>query len=93
MAGDNESVSNAVEPTEFERSLVARCLERIQNQVLYARLDLIQDEAGSWLISELELIEPSLYFLQCPYALQKFVAAVKTRCSSILSGAVSHEST
>jgi len=73
LAGADESVSEAVEPTFAEQVLLTRCLEPIADQILYARLDLIQDNAGDWIVSELELIEPSLYFLQSPQALQAFV--------------------
>ncbi|MCW5942404.1 MAG: hypothetical protein KIS66_09245 [Fimbriimonadaceae bacterium] len=45
--------------------------------LLYARVDLMADDTGKWRISELELIEPSLFFLQNPVALEAFVDAVE----------------
>jgi hypothetical protein len=44
--------------------------------VLYARVDLMEGEPGEWLLSELELAEPSLFFVQHPEALSRFVAAL-----------------
>ena len=44
---------------------------------LYARVDLMPDEEGP-MVSELELIEPSLYLVQSPAALDRFVRAIVT---------------
>lgn len=44
---------------------------------LYARVDLMQADDGGWLVSEVELIEPSLFFKQNPDALAPFVRAVE----------------
>jgi hypothetical protein len=43
---------------------------------LYARIDLIAGPEGRPVVSELELIEPSLYFSLCPGASERFAAAV-----------------
>ncbi|MCO5170700.1 MAG: hypothetical protein M9894_30590 [Planctomycetes bacterium] len=50
-------------------------------RALYGRVDMARDEAGSWRLMELELIEPSLFF--APHhdpkgeALARFVAAIE----------------
>jgi len=44
--------------------------------LLYARVDLLPDEAGALRVSELELIEPSLFLLQSPPALERLVRAI-----------------
>lgn len=44
--------------------------------VLYARVDIMRGPTGQWLLSELELIEPSLFFAQMPSALNHLVAGV-----------------
>lgn len=76
FAGGDESVEGPFEPTDYERELLDLCIAPFRDKLLYARLDLIQNEAGEWLVSELELIEPSLFLLQSPAALDKLVAAL-----------------
>lgn len=44
---------------------------------LYARIDLIRDEGGAFLVMEFELIEPSLYLRTDPRAPARFARAVE----------------
>lgn len=44
--------------------------------LLYGRVDLLADEAGELWVSELELIEPSLFLQQSPPALERLVWAI-----------------
>lgn len=44
---------------------------------LYARVDLIEDDAGQPRVLELELIEPSLYFHTAPGAAERFAAVIE----------------
>lgn len=44
---------------------------------LYARVDLIEDDAGQPRVLELELIEPSLYFHTAPGAADRFAAVIE----------------
>lgn len=46
---------------------------------LYARVDLIHDAAGRPTLLELELTEPSLFFVESPGAADRFVAALLRR--------------
>lgn len=78
---DEISVSAARElsATEIEVGLFA--IERYMaivgdETLLYARVDVMDDDDGRTLVSELELAEPSLFFAQSPGALDRFVAAV-----------------
>jgi glutathione synthase/RimK-type ligase-like ATP-grasp enzyme len=73
-----ESVSEAVEPDGESIALVNRIMSLVSPDLLYARVDLMEHE-GNWLLSELELIEPSLFFKQNGRALDRFVQAVKRR--------------
>jgi len=43
---------------------------------LYARVDLIRDQAGAPVLLELELTEPSLFFAQAPGAAERLAQAV-----------------
>ena len=46
---------------------------------LYARVDLLRDNGGSWILTELELVEPSLFFRHCPGSAAIFATAVQKR--------------
>ncbi|MCE9554830.1 MAG: hypothetical protein K8T91_15860 [Planctomycetes bacterium] len=77
FAGGVEQVSAAVAATAAEVAFAERVLATFGEAVLYARVDIVDDESGALFLSELELIEPSLYFLQCPAALERFVASIR----------------
>ncbi|MCA9271631.1 MAG: hypothetical protein KDA31_01165 [Phycisphaerales bacterium] len=79
--GDDESVSGELPVTDEERDMLGRALELLPEPVMYARLDTMRDGDGSRLISELELIEPSLFLLQSETAQKAFVDAVKNAIS------------
>jgi hypothetical protein len=78
--GGEEHVSEAIVPGQAELDIAARVLaslpERWLADLLYARLDLIASDGRAPLVSELELIEPSLFLLQHPPALERFVEAI-----------------
>ena len=78
---DDESVSDAKPVTDDERDMLSRTLELLPEPVMYARLDTMRAGDGSRLISELELIEPSLFLLQSETAQQAFVSAVQRAVS------------
>lgn len=82
FADEFEQVSDAVFPRESDLKDVGRIMSRVQQGTLYARIDLMLD-GEQWLLSELELIEPSLFFRQNPSALDRFVGAVKSQVSSL----------
>lgn len=71
FAGQDESVTGPL-PVGEEFAQIAKQTVGAFENLLYARVDMIQSE-GKWLLSELELIEPSLFFLQNPSALSPFV--------------------
>lgn len=73
----DEHVSEAKPITPEDADLARRALATIPGPLLYARLDTMLGPAGERLISELELIEPSLFLLQSPPALAAFVDAVR----------------
>ncbi len=71
-----ESVSEAIEPSPEQAQIANAVIAQVDQPWLYARVDLMMDEQGRWLLSELELIEPSLFLLQHPPALSRFVDAL-----------------
>ncbi|MEZ5967130.1 MAG: hypothetical protein R3F56_25065 [Planctomycetota bacterium] len=74
--GDDEQVSPAVPLDDRECALGARALATVGDGLLYARLDVISDDNGELLVSELELLEPSLFLQQHPPALQRLSDAI-----------------
>ncbi|MCA9305558.1 MAG: hypothetical protein KDA16_03445 [Phycisphaerales bacterium] len=84
FAGQDESVSGSLPVTDTERALFDRTLAALPfsaSDLLYARLDLMPDDTGAQRISELELIEPSLFLLQEPRALSALVDAIAARAA------------
>ncbi len=81
FAGAEESVSGSLPATEEERGIAERAIaavrRRLGGPLLYARVDLMPDAAGRPLVSELELIEPSLFLAQEPAALLRLVDAIE----------------
>jgi hypothetical protein len=77
--GDPERVSPAVpiapDEAEVARAALAAASE-LGGALLYARVDLVRDENGAPRVMEVELIEPSLFFLKAPPALDRYVRAL-----------------
>jgi hypothetical protein len=76
FAGGEERVSRATEASPEERQIVETALARFTVQLTYARVDFMPGPDGSPLVSELELIEPSLFFPLCQRALDRFADAL-----------------
>lgn len=76
FTGSDEAVSVAFQPDASQAATAATIIATVADRVLYARVDLMKAESGEWLLSELELVEPSLFFLQHQPALDRFIAAL-----------------
>lgn len=74
--GEEEQVSAALQPTPDDLLIAERALGHAGDGLLYARVDLIDGTGGEPLVSELELVEPSLFLLQHRPALDRLVAAI-----------------
>jgi hypothetical protein len=74
--GDEETVSEAFEVAHEEAAIADRCLEALPGEVLYARIDLMRDDHGRLHVSEVEVIEPSLFLSESPTALQRYVNGI-----------------
>lgn len=79
LEGDRERVVPTEAPTEAEVAWVSRLLAPFGDDVLYARIDVIRGNDGRQRISELELIEPSLFFEHSAGSADRFVEAVVAR--------------
>jgi hypothetical protein len=75
----DEEVSAALEISAAERALGARALAGMDAELLYARVDVVDDDAGAPVVAEVELLEPSLFLVQHPPALERLAAAVARR--------------
>ena len=76
FAAEEESVSAALPIDDDERRLAEAALATAGAPLLYARVDVARGEDGRPLIMELELIEPSLFLMQHPPALERFADAI-----------------
>ncbi|MDI9639688.1 hypothetical protein QM565_28695 [Geitlerinema splendidum] len=70
--GQNESVSESLPPTSEEIKLANQVLAGYKD-LLYARVDVFLNDGQEMLVSEVELIEPSLFLKQNPSAIAKLV--------------------
>lgn len=77
--GEEEEVSEALEPADADLRIAEQAMACVDGELLYARVDIIDGDNGEPLVSELELIEPSLFLLQHPPALERLVAAIDRR--------------
>lgn len=69
-----------VEATPEERAAAAAVLAACPlRDLLYARVDLVHDEAGRPLLLELELVEPTLFLADAPDGLARLVEALERR--------------
>ncbi len=71
-----EQVSESLPLTDAERAVGTAALAPLADRLLYARVDVAPDEDGQPRVMELELVEPSLFLLQEPRALQRLVEAM-----------------
>ncbi|MGD2111348.1 MAG: hypothetical protein PVI86_18375 [Phycisphaerae bacterium] len=72
------------EPARVNANLVEMALDivnTVQHDLLYARVDFLRDEHDRLCVSELELVEPSLFFRHCPEAAPRLAAALLARLS------------
>ena len=79
FSGGDEQVSDALPIDPDEWALADRALAPIAHNLLYARVDVARDARGNPVVMELELVEPSLFLLQCPAALARLVGAIAHR--------------
>lgn len=63
-------------------ALATQVLEAIDEPLLYARIDMVRDEDGRWLLMEAELIEPDFYLGTSPEAGAAFADAVNRRLAA-----------
>lgn len=67
------------EPPAGALALAEQTLAAIDEDLLYARIDMVRGPDGEWLLMEAELIEPDFYLGAAPQGGQRFAEAVKAR--------------
>ncbi len=65
---DAEARAVAERTLAATEAVAARMEPRPTFPLLYARVDLLRDQGGGWVLNELELVEPSLFFRHAPEA-------------------------
>lgn len=66
-------------PTEEEIRFAEAAVRACPEEPLYARVDIIRDNMGALAVAELELIEPEMWFRECPEAADRLAEAVIKR--------------
>lgn len=80
--GNDEQVTGPLPITGDERAVALAALAPIADRILYGRVDVARDDAGRPMVTELELVEPSLYLVHQPGAVQRLVAALRRYLAS-----------
>jgi glutathione synthase/RimK-type ligase-like ATP-grasp enzyme len=75
--------SSCIEATDEEIEVATKAVRAIPGQSLYARVDLLRDDERSTRVSEVELIEPALYFAVCKPARARFADAVERELDAV----------
>ena len=86
FAGQDERVSGARPLSPEELAFGGAALRLLPAGLLYARVDVVRDASGELRLSELEILEPSLFLVQSPPALARFAAAIERRAREPVSG-------
>lgn len=74
--GEDEQVQLVSAVSSSMQEFAQRAIGASGQDVTYARIDVVEDADGRLRLSELEFIEPSLYFPQCEVALARMVQAL-----------------
>ncbi len=85
LAGQEESVTPApLDETDvaFANRVMAFATAKFGEKSLYARVDVARDENDAPVVMELEMVEPSLFFVHSEPALEKLATEIARRGSS-----------
>ncbi len=75
--GEDESVDSGGPPTAAELEIANAAIRAVPHDIHYARADLVKSENGL-MLSELELMEPSLFFDHSESALAQFIGMIES---------------
>ena len=74
--GEEQAVEGPFAVEAVHRAVSDRILDEIDADLLYARVDVVEDAAGEPMVTEVEVIEPSLFLKAADRALARLVAGV-----------------
>lgn len=74
---EHGGIIRSIRPSSEILSVAAKTLQAIDQTLLYARVDIVQLNDGSFAVIELELIEPSLYFSYDDQSPRRFAEALE----------------
>ena len=84
--GTVQPIHLSPELVQAAKDIMAKCIQQCERRdweaPLYARVDLMRGEHGQWLVSELEMVEPELWFRFCPSAADVLANAIHKRLVS-----------
>jgi glutathione synthase/RimK-type ligase-like ATP-grasp enzyme len=66
-------------PSTTQLDVARQALAAVGEPTLYARIDLVADDAGRPMVMECEIVEPELFLRYSPAAVERFVAALERR--------------
>jgi glutathione synthase/RimK-type ligase-like ATP-grasp enzyme len=78
LAAAGEAGEKAVVADDEEIAVATRVAGMVDGRALYARVDLVRDDAGKPCVIEFELVEPSLFLSLHPPAAERFASALAT---------------
>ncbi len=78
---DHGGSVHAFEPDAALVERAASIVDAVEGDLVYARVDLARDAAGSWVLMELELVEPELFLRYSAESVARLVTALETRLS------------
>lgn len=84
LAGQEESVTPVpLDDTDvaFAKRVISFAEQKFGERPLYGRVDVARDDSGAPVVMELELVEPSLFFVHSDAALSRLVSGIADRLS------------
>lgn len=73
----------AARPRPVELDVALAALATLEAPPLYARVDLLDDDAGAPVVGELELIEPELFLRSAPNSIDALAGAIERRLADL----------
>jgi glutathione synthase/RimK-type ligase-like ATP-grasp enzyme len=83
FAGETERVDAAEAPQPTEMEVADAAIAHLRERLSYARVDLVRGKDGKPCVSELELMEPSLFFQHAAGTAGKFVDAIEIAAETL----------
>jgi len=80
---EHGGIFKSINPTEQQKSIAENIIKKLSTIPLYARADLVRTAQNEFVLMELELIEPSLYFNLDDESAEKFSSAFVRKINSL----------